>query len=58
MKMEKVANIYKARFVVNISELGEDDPLTQNVRSLSFSCFFFLLIVEILLRKKATKIIA
>ncbi|KAJ6296184.1 hypothetical protein OIU78_024090 [Salix suchowensis] len=29
-KMEKVANFFKARFVVNISELGEDDPLAQN----------------------------
>ncbi|XP_061964903.1 uncharacterized protein LOC133689147 isoform X1 [Populus nigra] len=33
-QMEKVANIYKARFVVNISELGEDDPLTQNASRL------------------------
>ena len=32
MKMEKAAKTYKARFVMNISELGEDDPLTQNVR--------------------------
>lgn len=32
--------MYKVSFVVNISELGEDDPLTQNVRSLvSFSPF-------------------
>ncbi|KAB5514524.1 hypothetical protein DKX38_028430 [Salix brachista] len=30
MKMEKVANFFKARFVVNVSELGEDDPLAQN----------------------------
>ncbi|KAJ7979627.1 Calcineurin-like metallo-phosphoesterase superfamily protein [Quillaja saponaria] len=29
-QMEKVARIYKARFVVNSSELGEDDPLEQN----------------------------
>ncbi|KAJ6994144.1 tartrate-resistant acid phosphatase type 5-like [Populus alba x Populus x berolinensis] len=33
-QMEKVANMYKARFVVNISELGEDDPLTQNVATI------------------------
>ncbi|KAF3452976.1 hypothetical protein FNV43_RR03409 [Rhamnella rubrinervis] len=29
-QMEKVARTYKARFVVSISELGEDDPLMQN----------------------------
>nr|DAD27368.1 TPA_asm: hypothetical protein HUJ06_028836 [Nelumbo nucifera] len=29
-QMEKVARIYGAKFVVNISELGEDDPLMQN----------------------------
>ncbi|KAK9275364.1 hypothetical protein L1049_022628 [Liquidambar formosana] len=29
-QIEKVAKAYKAKFVVNISELGEDDPLTQN----------------------------
>ncbi|RVW97567.1 hypothetical protein CK203_046543 [Vitis vinifera] len=29
MKMEKAAKTYKARFVINISELGEDDQLTQ-----------------------------
>ncbi|OVA00282.1 Ribonuclease H domain [Macleaya cordata] len=29
-QMEKVAKIYKVKFVVNISELGEDDPLMQN----------------------------
>ncbi|KAL5547435.1 hypothetical protein UlMin_002666 [Ulmus minor] len=29
-QVAKVAKTYKARFVVNISELGEDDPLTQN----------------------------
>ncbi|KAK6942269.1 hypothetical protein RJ641_027646 [Dillenia turbinata] len=28
--MDRVAKTYKARFVVNISELGEDDPLTLN----------------------------
>ncbi|XP_062157605.1 uncharacterized protein LOC133865250 isoform X1 [Alnus glutinosa] len=28
--MEKVAKTYKASFVVNTSELGEDDPLMQN----------------------------
>lgn len=32
--MEMVAKAYKARFVVSISELGEDDPLMKNVRSL------------------------
>lgn len=32
MKMEKVIKKYNARFVVNLSELGEDDPLLQNVR--------------------------
>lgn len=40
MKMEKVANFFKARFVVNVSELGEDDPLARNVRSLSFSSIY------------------
>ncbi|TXG60779.1 hypothetical protein EZV62_012142 [Acer yangbiense] len=30
MKMERVANSYQARFVVNTSELGENDPLKQN----------------------------
>ncbi|KAG6740900.1 hypothetical protein POTOM_056371 [Populus tomentosa] len=34
MKMEKVASFYRARFVVNISELGEDDPLKQNASRL------------------------
>ncbi|KAL3535075.1 hypothetical protein ACH5RR_003536 [Cinchona calisaya] len=29
-QMAKVANVYKAQFVVSISELGEDDPLSQN----------------------------
>ncbi|KAI3990680.1 hypothetical protein MKX01_022980 [Papaver californicum] len=29
-QMDKVAKIYKVQFVVNISELGEDDPLMQN----------------------------
>ncbi|KAI3854694.1 hypothetical protein MKW92_042597 [Papaver armeniacum] len=29
-QMDQVAKIYKVEFVVNISELGEDDPLTQN----------------------------
>ncbi|KAJ6863369.1 hypothetical protein NC652_040044 [Populus alba x Populus x berolinensis] len=33
-KMEKVASFYRARFVVNISELGEDDPLKQNASRL------------------------
>uniref|UniRef100_A0A2P2KIE7 Uncharacterized protein MANES_14G112000 n=1 Tax=Rhizophora mucronata TaxID=61149 RepID=A0A2P2KIE7_RHIMU len=33
-QMEKVAKTYKARFVVNISEQGEDDPLAQNASSL------------------------
>ncbi|GKB51043.1 hypothetical protein Tco_0901796 [Tanacetum coccineum] len=28
--MEKVINTYKVGFVINISELGEDDPLSQN----------------------------
>ncbi|XP_021668458.1 uncharacterized protein LOC110656151 isoform X2 [Hevea brasiliensis] len=32
--MENVAKAYKAKFVVNISELGEDDPLTQNASRL------------------------
>lgn len=31
MKVEKVAKKFNARFVINISELGEDDPLMQNV---------------------------
>ncbi|XP_048133341.1 uncharacterized protein LOC115752603 isoform X2 [Rhodamnia argentea] len=30
--LEKVSRTYGAAFVVNISELGEDDPLMQNVR--------------------------
>lgn len=30
-QMEKVVKTFKAEFVVNISELGEDDPLMQNV---------------------------
>ncbi|XP_057967692.1 uncharacterized protein LOC131157505 isoform X2 [Malania oleifera] len=29
-QMEKVAKLFKAKFVVNTSELGEDDPLMQN----------------------------
>ncbi|XP_038982154.1 uncharacterized protein LOC103714225 [Phoenix dactylifera] len=29
-QMEKAAKIYKAKFVVNIGELGEDDPLLRN----------------------------
>ncbi|KAI3782041.1 hypothetical protein L2E82_12073 [Cichorium intybus] len=29
-QIEKVMNTYKVRFVINISELGEDDPLLQN----------------------------
>ncbi|XP_048423102.1 uncharacterized protein LOC103955964 [Pyrus x bretschneideri] len=29
-QMEKVANKYKAEFVVDVSDLGEDDPLMQN----------------------------
>ncbi|XP_010942121.1 uncharacterized protein [Elaeis guineensis] len=29
-KMERAAKIYKAKFVVNIGELGEDDPLLRN----------------------------
>ncbi|KAK4343272.1 hypothetical protein RND71_036366 [Anisodus tanguticus] len=29
-KVEKVAKKFNARFVINISELGEDDPLLQN----------------------------
>lgn len=33
MKIEKAVKAYKARFVVNISELGEDDPLMHNVRT-------------------------
>lgn len=30
VKIEKVAKAYKVEFVINISELGEDDPLLQN----------------------------
>lgn len=30
-QMEKAAKIYKAKFVVNIGELGEEDPLFRNV---------------------------
>ncbi|XP_060196236.1 uncharacterized protein LOC132625625, partial [Lycium barbarum] len=30
-QVEKVAKKFNARFVINISELGEDDPLMQNV---------------------------
>ncbi|EXB74787.1 hypothetical protein L484_023530 [Morus notabilis] len=29
-QLEKVAKTYKARFVVNVGEFGEDDPLVQN----------------------------
>ncbi|EEF38840.1 uncharacterized protein LOC8282509 [Ricinus communis] len=32
--MENVAKVYKVKFVVNISELGEDDPLTKNASRL------------------------
>ncbi|PON92309.1 Metallo-dependent phosphatase-like [Trema orientale] len=32
-QLEKVAKTYKARFVVNVGELGEDDPLLQNLVS-------------------------
>ncbi|XP_075098637.1 uncharacterized protein LOC107813732 isoform X4 [Nicotiana tabacum] len=32
-QVEKVAKKFNARFVINISELGEDDPLVQNVAS-------------------------
>ncbi|KAL5842047.1 hypothetical protein ACOSQ3_012650 [Xanthoceras sorbifolium] len=32
--MERVAKFYEARFVVNTSELGEDDPLRQNATML------------------------
>ncbi|KAG8639422.1 hypothetical protein MANES_14G112000v8 [Manihot esculenta] len=32
--MENVAKAYNAKFVVNISEMGEDDPLTQNASRL------------------------
>ncbi|GAV90862.1 hypothetical protein CFOL_v3_34264 [Cephalotus follicularis] len=32
--MERVAKAYKAMFVVNISKLGEDDPLTKNAMRL------------------------
>ncbi|XP_050378188.1 uncharacterized protein LOC126795384 [Argentina anserina] len=35
-QMEKVTKMYKARFVVDISDLGKDDPLMQNA-SLHFS---------------------
>lgn len=31
-QMRKVIKLYNARFVVNVSDLGEDDPLLQNVR--------------------------
>lgn len=37
--MEKVVKKYKAKFVVDISDLGKDDPLMQNVRF--FFSFFF-----------------
>ncbi|PKI38951.1 hypothetical protein CRG98_040659 [Punica granatum] len=30
MEMEKVSKTFNAKFVINISELGEDDPLMQN----------------------------
>lgn len=33
MKVEKVVKICRAEFVVDISELGEKDPLLQNVRT-------------------------
>lgn len=33
-QMRKVIKLYNAQFVVNVSELGEDDPLLQNVRLL------------------------
>ena len=32
VKIETTAKLYKARFVINISELGKDDSLVQNVR--------------------------
>lgn len=34
VKMEMVAKKSRAKFVINISELGEGDPLMQNVRRL------------------------
>ncbi len=40
--MERVAKKYKAKFVVDISDLGKDDPLMQNVRSCSSSQFLEL----------------
>lgn len=33
MKMERVAETHKAKFVVSTSEYGEEDPLLQNVSS-------------------------
>ncbi|KAA3459537.1 Tartrate-resistant acid phosphatase type 5 [Gossypium australe] len=36
--MGNVAKAYDLKFVVNISELGEDDPLMQNVTRLSPLC--------------------
>lgn len=56
--MEKAAKLYKARFVINISELGEDDPLAQNVRPWQISlarnfttiCFMNFLVVPSCLR--------
>lgn len=43
LKMEKVAKVYKAQFVVSISKLGEDDPLSKNVRQGSlFSIYNFV----------------
>ena len=40
--MENVAKAYDVRFVVNISELGEGDPLMQNVRTLCMSNRIFI----------------
>lgn len=34
VKMVKVQKTYKVHFVVEFSDLGESDPLLQNVRSL------------------------
>ncbi|KAK1291796.1 hypothetical protein QJS10_CPB17g00230 [Acorus calamus] len=30
LQMERVSKVYKARFVVDVSEFGEDDPLMRN----------------------------
>jgi hypothetical protein len=32
MKMETIAKVYEVKFVLDVAQLGEDDPLWQNVR--------------------------